>query len=85
MTFMGTSVPAAFEDAPVNVDDKNLKMSGLNEVQSNRAVHKEEKDPVILTPEERAALRRVVFKQWTDPLDSVFFKIASKDILAVNR
>ena len=55
-----------------------------NEIQSNRAVHKEEKE-VILTPEERAALRRLVFKQWTDPLDSVFFKVASKDILAVNR
>ena len=60
-------------------------MDDDNEIQSNRAVHCEEKEPVALTPEERAALRKVVFKQFTDPLVDMFFKVASKDILAVNR
>ena len=84
MTFMGTSIPAAFEDDPVKVDaKKNPKKK--DEILSNRAVHNEEKEPAILTPEERAALRRLVFKQFTDPLDDMYFKVASKDILAVNR
>ena len=81
---MGTSVPAAFEDGePIKVDaTKNRKKK---EIHSNRAVHKEEKEPEFLTPEEKAALRRAVFKQYTNPLDDVYFKVVSKDILGVNR
>ena len=75
MTFMGTSVPAAFEDGePIKVDaNKNRKKK--DEILSNRAVHKEEKEPEFLTPEEKAALRRAVFKQYTNPLDDVYFKV----------
>ena len=83
MTFMGASVPGAFEDNPVNVDElrKKKRQEGL----STKAVHNHEKEAPPLTAEERLALRRAVFRQLTGPLDEVFFKVASKDILAVNR
>ena len=52
---------------------------------SNRAVHKEKKEPPTLTPEEIAAHKKFMFQQMRDQVDNVYFKVASKDILAVNR
>ena len=83
MTFMGAQVEAAFEDNPINIDEvrKKKKQDGM----STKAVHNLEKEAPPLTAEERDALRKAVFRQFTNGLDDAFFKIASKDILAVNR
>ena len=63
MTWMGASVPAAFEDNPMNVDElrKKKKQEGV----STKAVHNYEKEAPPLTAEERLALRRAVFRQFT--------------------
>ena len=83
MTFVGAHVEGAFEDNPINVDEqrKKRRQDGM----STKAVHNLEKEAPPLTAEEREALRRAVFRQFTTGLDEGFFKIASKDILAVNR
>ena len=52
---------------------------------AKRAEAKVEPEPEFLSPETIASLKKLIFKQMTDPLVDVYFKIASKDILAVNR